>query len=150
MHPQKELVTCGWGYVKIYALTEAEDYRSPAGFCLDWLMRRRSCGYDQYYWGNDFSFSTRDAVVGVRCPRVKLQAERHAEVVRGLPRHAAITAGMSGFAPALAPASYAGERANPGLERFVARGSLRVGEVARPCDLRPGSPRRSRSGAGLR
>ena len=31
----------GWGYVKMYALTGAEDHRRRAEFCFDWLMANR-------------------------------------------------------------------------------------------------------------
>jgi hypothetical protein len=40
--------------------------------------------------------------------RVAVRTERHAGVVRSLRRHASIGAGMSGLAPAFAPASYEG------------------------------------------
>jgi rhamnogalacturonyl hydrolase YesR len=49
----------GWGYLKMYALTGAEQYRQRAESCFDWLMKNRSPGFDQYCWGNHFSFSTR-------------------------------------------------------------------------------------------
>ena len=48
------------------------------------------------------------AVVRALRLRVAVRTERHAGVVRSLRRHASIGAGMSGLAPAFAPASYEG------------------------------------------
>jgi rhamnogalacturonyl hydrolase YesR len=59
-----------WGYVKLYALTGNEDYRHRAEFCLDWLMQNRSPGYEQYCWGNHFSFSTRSGTIPRHMPTI--------------------------------------------------------------------------------
>jgi rhamnogalacturonyl hydrolase YesR len=60
----------GWGYVKMYALTGAEDQRRRAESCFDWLMRNRSPGYARYCWGNDFSFSTRAGTIPKNVPTI--------------------------------------------------------------------------------
>lgn len=60
----------GWGYVKMYALTGDESYRRRAEFCFDWLIENKSSGYDQYCWGNHFSFSTRSGTIPRHTPTV--------------------------------------------------------------------------------
>jgi len=60
----------GWGYVKMYALTGAADYRSRAELCFDWLMGNRSPGYAPYCWGNHFSFSTRSGTIPKHTPTI--------------------------------------------------------------------------------
>jgi rhamnogalacturonyl hydrolase YesR len=60
----------GWGYVKLYALTGAEDYRRHAEFCFDWLIENRSQGHEQYCWGNHFSFSTRSGTIPRHMPTI--------------------------------------------------------------------------------
>lgn len=60
----------GWGYAKLYALTGNEDYRRRAEFCFDWLMENRSAGYEQYCWGNHFSFSTRSGTIPRHMPTI--------------------------------------------------------------------------------
>jgi hypothetical protein len=60
----------GWGYVKMYALTEAESYRGRAESCFDWLMENRSPGYPEYCWGNNFSFSTRAGTIPRYTPTI--------------------------------------------------------------------------------
>jgi rhamnogalacturonyl hydrolase YesR len=60
----------GWGYVKMYALTGSEDYRRRADCCFDWLMANRSPGYEQYSWGNHFSFSTRAGTIPKHMPTI--------------------------------------------------------------------------------
>jgi rhamnogalacturonyl hydrolase YesR len=59
-----------WGYVKMYARTEAESYRRRAEFCFDWLVANRSLGYEQYCWGNHFSFSTRAGTIPRHMPTI--------------------------------------------------------------------------------
>jgi rhamnogalacturonyl hydrolase YesR len=60
----------GWGYVKMYALTGAENYRNRAESCFDWLMKNPSPGYEQYCWGNHFSFSTRAGTIPKHTPTI--------------------------------------------------------------------------------
>jgi rhamnogalacturonyl hydrolase YesR len=60
----------GWGYSKMYALTGDERYRQRAEFCFDWLMENRSPGYEQYCWGNHFSFSTRAGTIPKHMPTI--------------------------------------------------------------------------------
>jgi rhamnogalacturonyl hydrolase YesR len=60
----------GWGYVKMYSITGTEDYRRRAEFCFDWLVGNRSPGYEQYCWGNHFSFSTRAGTIPAHTPTI--------------------------------------------------------------------------------
>jgi rhamnogalacturonyl hydrolase YesR len=60
----------GWGYVKMYALTGEENYRRRAEFCFDWLMKNPSQGYQQYCWGNHFSFATRSGTIPRYTPTI--------------------------------------------------------------------------------
>jgi rhamnogalacturonyl hydrolase YesR len=60
----------GWGYVKMYALTGAEDQRRRAETCFDWLMQNRSHDWPQYCWGNHFSFSTRAGTIPRQLPTI--------------------------------------------------------------------------------
>ena len=60
----------GWGYVKMYALTGDESYRHRAKCCFDWLIENRSAGYQQYCWGNHFSFSTRAGTIPKCMPTI--------------------------------------------------------------------------------
>lgn len=60
----------GWGYVKMYALTGLADYRRRAESCFDWLMENRSPGYEQFCWGNHFSFSTRAGTIPKHTPTI--------------------------------------------------------------------------------
>jgi rhamnogalacturonyl hydrolase YesR len=60
----------GWGYVKMYEVTGDENYRHRAELCLDWLMENRSAGYQQYCWGNHFSFSTRAGTIPKYMPTI--------------------------------------------------------------------------------
>jgi rhamnogalacturonyl hydrolase YesR len=60
----------GWGYVKMYAVTAAEEYCRHADFCFDWLMRNRSPGCKQYCWGNHFAFSTRAGTIPKYAPTI--------------------------------------------------------------------------------
>jgi len=60
----------GWGYVKMYTLTGAEEHRRRAESCFDWLMRNRSPVYEQYCWGNHFSFSTRAGTIPKHAPTI--------------------------------------------------------------------------------
>ena len=60
----------GWGYVKMYALTGAEEYRRRAELCFDWLMGNRAPAYEQYCWGNHFSFSTRAGTIPKHAPTI--------------------------------------------------------------------------------
>ncbi len=60
----------GWGYVKMYALTGDESYRRRAEFCFDWLIANRSSGYEEYCWGNHFSFSTRSGTIPRHTPTI--------------------------------------------------------------------------------
>jgi len=60
----------GWGYVKMYGLTGAEDHRRRAESCFDWLMENRSRDYEQFCWGNHFSFSTRAGTIPKHMPTI--------------------------------------------------------------------------------
>jgi polysaccharide biosynthesis protein VpsJ len=59
-----------WGYVKMYALTGEEAYRSRAQHCFDWLMQNRSRNYEQYCWGNHFAFATRGGTIPAHTPTI--------------------------------------------------------------------------------
>jgi rhamnogalacturonyl hydrolase YesR len=60
----------GWGYVKMYAVSGHVSYRHRAESCFDWLIANRSPGYQQYCWGNHFSFSTRAGTIPRHMPTV--------------------------------------------------------------------------------
>jgi hypothetical protein len=60
----------GWGYVKLYVLTGVAAYRLRAETCFEWLMRNRSIGYEQFCWGNAFSFSTRAGTIPPQMPTI--------------------------------------------------------------------------------
>jgi rhamnogalacturonyl hydrolase YesR len=60
----------GWGYIKMFALTGEERYRRQAEFCFDWLVENRSRDYQQYCWGNHFSFSTRAGTIPAHTPTI--------------------------------------------------------------------------------
>lgn len=60
----------GWGYVKMYEVTGDESYRYRAELCFDWLIENRSAGYQQYCWGNHFSFSTRAGTIPKHMPTI--------------------------------------------------------------------------------
>jgi rhamnogalacturonyl hydrolase YesR len=59
-----------WGYVKMFAQTGDQEYRLRAESCFDWLMANRSPGYEQYCWGNHFSFTTRGGTIPRYTPTV--------------------------------------------------------------------------------
>jgi len=59
-----------WGYLKMYALTGEEAYRSRAQHCFDWLMENRSKNYEQYCWGNHFAFATRGGTIPAHTPTI--------------------------------------------------------------------------------
>lgn len=60
----------GWGYVKMYTLTGADNIRLRAEYCYDWLIGHRSPGYEQYCWGNHFTFSTRSGTIPRLTPTI--------------------------------------------------------------------------------
>jgi rhamnogalacturonyl hydrolase YesR len=60
----------GWGYVKMYRQTGAEDYRRRAEAAFEWLIANRSAGHEQYCWGNHFSFSTRAGTIPEHTPTI--------------------------------------------------------------------------------
>jgi rhamnogalacturonyl hydrolase YesR len=60
----------GWGYTKMYGATGDESYRRRAELCFDWLIENRSAGYQQYCWGNHFSFSTRAGTIPRQMPTI--------------------------------------------------------------------------------
>lgn len=60
----------GWGYVKLYQSMRNEDHRRGAEHCLDWLMKNRSHGYEQFCWGNHFAFSTRAGTIPAHTPTI--------------------------------------------------------------------------------
>ena len=54
----------GRGYIAraqliMFKLTGREQYKRAALSCLDWLMKNRAPGYDQYCWGKMFDFASR-------------------------------------------------------------------------------------------
>ncbi len=59
-----------WGYTKMYALTRDSSYRQRAEFCFDWLMKNKAPNWDQYCWGNHFSFSTRAGTIEKYTPTI--------------------------------------------------------------------------------
>ena len=60
----------GWGYLKMFALTGGESYRTKAESCFDWLMANRSPGHEQFCWGNHFAFSTRAGTIPRYTPTI--------------------------------------------------------------------------------
>lgn len=60
----------GWGYTKMYAATQDARYRQRAEYCFEWLIQNRAPGYEQYCWGNDFSFSTRAGTIPRYLPTI--------------------------------------------------------------------------------
>jgi rhamnogalacturonyl hydrolase YesR len=60
----------GWGYTKMYALTKDPSYRQRAEFCFDWLLKNKAPNYEQYCWGNHFSFSTRAGTIDKYTPTI--------------------------------------------------------------------------------
>jgi rhamnogalacturonyl hydrolase YesR len=52
-----------WGYAKMFRMTGDHSYEKRARHCLDWLMQHRSTRYENFCWGNDFSFSSRSGKI---------------------------------------------------------------------------------------
>ena len=59
-----------WGYTKMYALTRDPSYRHRAEFCFEWLTKNKAPNYEQYCWGNHFSFSTRAGTIEEYTPTI--------------------------------------------------------------------------------
>ncbi len=47
------------GYLKMYALTGASDYRDKAVSMLEWLIRHKSPKFKEYSWANHFDYTSR-------------------------------------------------------------------------------------------
>jgi hypothetical protein len=60
----------GWGYVKLYAAAHEEEQRRRAEACFEWLIANRSPGYEQFCWGNHFTFSTRAGTIPRYTPTI--------------------------------------------------------------------------------
>ena len=60
----------GWGYVKMYAVTQDEDYRRRAEMCFDWLIENRSPRQQHYCRGNHFAFATRGGTTFAHTPTI--------------------------------------------------------------------------------
>lgn len=60
----------GWGYTKMYGVTQEESYRQRAEYCFNWLMENRSPGRGEYCWGNHFAFSTRAGTIPKYTPTI--------------------------------------------------------------------------------
>lgn len=48
-----------WGYLTLFRLTGEPSYRNRAVACLEWLMKNRAPGFEQYCWGKMFDFASR-------------------------------------------------------------------------------------------
>lgn len=48
-----------WGYCKMFELTGDPAYKTKVASCLDWLMKNKSTGYEEYSWGKHFDFASR-------------------------------------------------------------------------------------------
>lgn len=48
-----------WGHLIQYQATKERHHADIARYCLDWLMNHRSPGFEDYCWGNEFTFTTR-------------------------------------------------------------------------------------------
>lgn len=49
-----------WGYLRMYERSGEERFRAQAITCLDWLIKNRSPNWEQFCWGNHFTFVTRN------------------------------------------------------------------------------------------
>jgi hypothetical protein len=47
------------GYLTLYRLSDAPDYRRKAVACLEWLMENKSPKFDEYSWANHFNYASR-------------------------------------------------------------------------------------------
>lgn len=60
----------GWGNVKLYALTRDDIYRRRTEFCFEWLIKNRAPSFEQFCWGNNFSFTTRGGTIPKYAPTI--------------------------------------------------------------------------------
>jgi rhamnogalacturonyl hydrolase YesR len=51
-----------WGYCHMYKLTGDAKYKEKAVSCLEWLMKNKSPGHDEYTWGKHFDFASRSGL----------------------------------------------------------------------------------------
>lgn len=57
-----------WGYLDRYALGKAEQYKTKAFDCLDWLDTNRSPGFEHHSWGNHYPSSSRSGRIAAHEP----------------------------------------------------------------------------------
>ena len=48
-----------WGYCHMYKLTGDGKYKEKADSCLEWLIKNKSAGFEEYAWGKHFDFASR-------------------------------------------------------------------------------------------
>ena len=48
-----------WGYLTMLEVTGEERYRKKAIECLEWLIKNKAPGYEEYSWANHFDFAGR-------------------------------------------------------------------------------------------
>ena len=48
-----------WGYCTMFKLTGDRQYEEKIDRCLQWLMEKKSPGYEEYSWGKHFDFASR-------------------------------------------------------------------------------------------
>ncbi len=48
-----------WGYMIMKRATGDEEYDSKARDCLEWLIKNKSPGYEEFSWGKHFDFASR-------------------------------------------------------------------------------------------
>lgn len=58
------------GYLRLYQTTGREEYLDKMRFCLDWLMKNRSAGFQECCWGNHFDYESRGGRIPPGTPTV--------------------------------------------------------------------------------
>jgi rhamnogalacturonyl hydrolase YesR len=48
-----------WGYLAMLKHTGNDEYKRKAVSCLEWLIKNKSPGYEEYSWGKHFDFASR-------------------------------------------------------------------------------------------
>jgi len=51
-----------WGYCHMYKLTQDKEYKKRADLCLEWLIKNKSSGTEEYAWGKHFDFASRSGL----------------------------------------------------------------------------------------
>lgn len=69
-HSTKAMGYFASGYLRLYQLTERQDYLDKAIFCLSDLRENYSQGYAGYAWGNDFDHQSRGGYLPQGVPTV--------------------------------------------------------------------------------